>query len=82
MKRWATKEIPVPYGLFQWKGTNVCMECYCACGESFHVDAGFADAVKCPYCGTRYGISARVEIREIPAEEICDGCEIVGVREE
>jgi hypothetical protein len=32
----------LPHGWIQWKGTNVCMDVYCACGHHSHIDAKFA----------------------------------------
>lgn len=34
----------------QWKGTEVCMDVCCPCGERFHLDATFAYAARCPSC--------------------------------
>ncbi len=39
-----------PHGWIQWKGTEVCMDVHCACGELTHVDAEFAYNVQCPVC--------------------------------
>lgn len=51
----------VPYGthhdeartdvFIQWKGTDVCLDYYCECGEQSHFDGYFAYRLKCPYCG-------------------------------
>lgn len=35
----------------QWKGTDVCMDFRCECGEGGHFDGFFAYVVKCPGCG-------------------------------
>jgi hypothetical protein len=50
------------------------MDCYCLCGKSFHIDAGFAYAVTCPHCNRRYEMSAVIEMREIYDDEVWDGC--------
>lgn len=63
----------------QWKGTSVCMDCLCPCGNGFHVDAEFAYAVQCPHCGRRFEMSCMIEMRELAADEVWDGCEIVVV---
>ena len=47
-KNWAIRDIPAPYAFIQWKGTNVCMDCFCVCGEDMHIDSSFAYAVMCP----------------------------------
>lgn len=40
-----------PYGYVQWKGTDVCIDFYCKCGEVGHFDGYFASILKCPTCG-------------------------------
>jgi hypothetical protein len=61
-----------PHGWVQWKGTDVCMDVYCKCGEHSHVDADFAYHVKCPSCGTVYMCNAHIEMIEL--EEEPDHC--------
>ncbi len=39
-----------PQAFIQWKGTEVCMDVYCVCGGSYHIDADFAYFVQCPSC--------------------------------
>ena len=58
----------VPHGWVQWKGTNVCMDVYCKCGEHTHVDADFAYHVKCGKCGTVYACNGHIELIEIENE--------------
>lgn len=46
-----TREYGEPGSTFiQWKGTEVCMDVVCLCGEGFHLDVDFAYAARCPYC--------------------------------
>lgn len=54
-----------PHGWIQWKGTDVCMDLYCKCGEAFHVDADFCYAVQCPTCKTAYSCSGYIELIEL-----------------
>jgi len=75
MNNWATRDLPRPNAFIQWKGTDVCMDCYCLCGDQFHIDADFAYAVKCPHCSRVYEMSAMIEMRQIK-EEDWEGCEI------
>lgn len=77
MSEWAIKDTPRPTSFIQWKGTNLCADFYCLCGEQFYVDASFAYAVQCPHCEKRYELSTRIEMRELPTEEEWDGCEPV-----
>ena len=40
-----------PFAFIQWKGTTVCMDLNCTCGEASHLDADFAYLVRCGCCG-------------------------------
>ncbi len=44
------ENIEDPHAFIQWKGTDVCMDFYCECGEHCHFDGYFAYTVKCPKC--------------------------------
>ena len=66
-----------PHGWIQWKGTEVCMDIHCACGEHSHVDAEFAYYVKCPKCGQIWAMGSNVRMMAVTAEEIAGGCEPV-----
>lgn len=70
-----------PHGWIQWKGTNVCMDVHCACGELTHVDADFAYVIKCGACGRMYGTGMNVVLVEIPTERrdeyLANACEPV-----
>lgn len=54
---WADADAPrqgAPEGVhafIQWKGTDVCLDFYCECGEVGHFDGYFAYELKCPTCG-------------------------------
>ena len=59
----------LPFAFIQWKGTQVCMDPHCVCGESCHVDADFAYFVRCPACGRVFQMDWYVRMRECdPAE--------------
>ena len=77
MGEWATRDLPRPCAFIQWKGTNVCADYYCVCGEQFHIDTDFAYAVKCPYCQRIYEVSAMIELRELKDGEKWEGCDPV-----
>jgi ribosomal protein S27E len=51
-----------PRGWIQWKGTSVCMDVHCACGELTHIDAEYAYAVKCGACGRLWAVGANVRL--------------------
>ena len=57
-----------PHGWIQWKGTKVCMDCYCECGAQFHIDAAFAYHVKCLECNTVYEVGGHVKFYKLNYE--------------
>lgn len=58
----ANKDRPRPYGWIQWKGTDVCMDVYCLCGEQMHVDTDFLYYVQCPHCERIYEVGGHVTL--------------------
>jgi len=54
----------------QWKGTEVCMDFHCECGHHSHIDAGFAYAVECVFCGALYEMGTQVRARKMTPEEV------------
>ncbi len=57
-----------PHGWIQWKGTDVCMDVHCKCGELTHIDGDFVYSVKCPACGTSYHCNGHIELIELEVE--------------
>ena len=57
-----------PHGWIQWKGTNVCMDVHCACGEMTHVDDDFVYHIKCSKCGRVYFCNGHIELIELEEE--------------
>ncbi len=51
-----------PYGWIQWKGTDVCMELNCKCGELTHIDSDFTYHIKCPFCGQVYECDGHINL--------------------
>lgn len=49
----------------QWKGTEVCLDFYCPCGESSHLDSAFAYFVQCPSCDTVFELGTQVIIKRV-----------------
>lgn len=43
-----------PSGFIQYKGTYLCMDLNCICGELSHIDGDFISAVQCPFCDKVY----------------------------
>lgn len=54
-----------PYGLVQWKNTDVCMEIQCTCGTDLHVDGYFAYYVQCPKCGCIFECDPVIHLVEL-----------------
>lgn len=57
-----------PHAFIQWKGTDVCMDVYCKCGQPNHIDGFFAYNVKCRHCGAMYTCIPYVTLVEITVE--------------
>ena len=49
----------------QWKGTDVCMDFHCMCGNSIHIDDDFVYAVKCLSCNTVWELGTEVQVTEL-----------------
>ncbi len=49
-----------PNVFIQWKGTNVCFDFWCECGQASHYDGWFAYAFKCPSCGAVFSMPSTV----------------------
>ena len=61
-------ELNVPHAFIQWKGTDVCMDFRCPCGEGGHFDGVFAYTVECPACHRRWEMAWHVLARESTPE--------------
>ena len=57
-----------PHGWIQWKGTDVCMDVHCVCGELAHVDDDGTYHVKCQSCGRVYFCNGHIELIELQKE--------------
>jgi len=57
-----------PRGWIQWKGTDVCCDIHCECGELMHVDAEFAYAVRCTNCERVYGMDPNITLVPLDPE--------------
>ena len=49
----------------QWKGTEVCMDFSCACGESYHIDADFTYFLHCRKCDSTYEMGTQVIAKKV-----------------
>lgn len=72
MRKWIGATAPeVPYCFLQHKGSNVCLDVFCTCGHSSHIDEDFVYKVQCPSCGRIYAVGCYLEL--VPVEELGDG---------
>lgn len=56
---------PTPHCFIQWKGTDVCMDLHCECGQHIHIDAEFAYAVQCVKCETIWEMPSHIYPRRV-----------------
>jgi hypothetical protein len=64
-----TRESPDIF--IQWKGTNVCADFYCTCGEQMHFDGYFLYAAKCGACGLCWKLGTKVSLTPCGEDEPC-----------
>ncbi|MAL39225.1 MAG: hypothetical protein CMO04_05000 [Thalassospira sp.] len=48
----------------QWKGTDLCADFRCECGETHHIDAMFVYAIKCT-CGSVWQMPHTVKLIKV-----------------
>lgn len=67
-------EIPegTSHAWIQWKGTNVCLDLRCECGELTHLDCDFAYLIKCGKCGAVYWPNAHITLKKLTGEDLKD----------
>lgn len=58
-----------PRGWIQWKGTNVCIDLHCKCGEHGHFDGDFLYYWECPKCKTLYALPGVTDLVELNQEQ-------------
>jgi len=58
------------YGNIQWKGTDVCIDIYCECGEHSHFDGYFMSFIKCGICGSTYRVDTAIELFKLTDEQV------------
>lgn len=54
----------------QWKGTEVCMDFHCVCGNHSHIDELGVYFIKCQSCGKVFMTNGHIELIEITEEKI------------
>ena len=50
---------------FQHKGTDICMDVQCECGELGHVDGYFVYIYQCPQCMNKYIINHSIKLMPV-----------------
>lgn len=58
-----------PYGWVQFKGTELCMDVHCSCGELTHIDGMFLYFIKCGSCGRIYELNGHIQLIERTSDE-------------
>ena len=53
------------HNFIQWKGTDVCMDFTCSCGNYFHIDEYFVYSVRCLECNKVWKLADTVALTEI-----------------
>ncbi len=48
----------------QWKGTDVCIDIHCRCGEHLHYDGNFAYSIRCHNCNTIWTLPTHLTLTE------------------
>jgi len=66
----ADQSIEPPYGFIQYKGTDVCMDVYCTCGNHGHFDGDFFYFWECSKCGRKYEVGCYVKMFEMTKDQL------------
>ena len=61
-----TTDTQLPDTFIQYKGTDLCMDLYCKCGEATHIDGMFKYRVQCEECGQWDALGTKVSLTEVP----------------
>lgn len=57
-------------GWIQWKGTDVCVDLHCICGETGHIDGDFVYSIQCAKCGRKYATGQNIKLIELDTPEL------------
>lgn len=49
----------------QWKGSNICIDVQCECGNDNHIDNDFVYFVKCERCQNVYALDSNIRLVKI-----------------
>ena len=59
-----------PHGWIQWKGTDVCIDLHCSCGDQLHYDGEFLYYWRCPSCLKVWEMGTHVSVYEVQGQEL------------
>lgn len=59
-----------PHGWIQFKGTDICLDVHCKCGNLTHIDGDFIYFLECSACGAVYELNGHIELIERTRESI------------
>ena len=57
-----------PHVWIQWKGTDVCCDVHCSCGNHSHYDGDFFYTFQCNKCGKYWEVGTHMPIYEVTKE--------------
>ena len=58
-----------PSGWIQWKGTDVCVDLHCMCGNMEHFDGYFFYFYECSECKRVYAVGENILLIELNEEQ-------------
>lgn len=58
-----------PYGWIQFKGSTLCIDISCECGEGYHYDGSFCYFIRCPNCKKVFALNGHISLHEAQPEE-------------
>lgn len=61
-----------PHGWIQWKGTDVCIDLHCSCGDHAHIDGWFFYRYECRNCHKKYAVGCNVKLIEMTPELLAE----------
>jgi len=59
-----------PHCWIQWKGTDVCIDVHCSCGNHDHFDGEFFYLYECPKCHKKYSVGCNILLHELSDEDV------------
>jgi len=57
----------------QWKGTDVCLDFNCPCGQFSHIDGFTFSYIKCFACGQNYKLASEIPFEAVDESETVGG---------